>query len=138
MTGFSVSGGCQCGAVRYRVTEPARELYHCHCSMCRRLHGAVFASFAIVGRESFLIEHGDEILRRYDSSAGAYRCFCGHCGSQIYSDVAKFPDLRFYTIGALDGGAHPGHAAGNERHIFVGSKIPWWHITDDLPQAHES
>lgn len=135
---FALAGGCQCGAVRYRVAAPAREVYHCHCTMCRRLHGAVFASFAIVARDKFFIERGEDMLTRYDSSSGAYRCFCTRCGSQIYSDVRKWPDIRFYTVGTLDDGAHPGHAAANERHIYVASKVPWWHITDDLPQIAES
>ena len=136
--GFALTGGCQCGAVRYRVTAPAREVYHCHCGMCRRLHGAVFASFAIVARDRFVIERGEDTVKRYDSSSGAYRCFCARCGSQIYSDVQKWPDIRFYTVGTLDGGAHPGHAPANERHIYVGSKLPWWHIADGLPQIDES
>jgi hypothetical protein len=136
--GFALTGGCQCGAVRYRVTAPAREVYHCHCGICRRIHGAVFASFAIVARDRFVIECGEEVLRRYDSSSGAYRCFCMRCGSQIYSDVQKWTDIRFYAVGTLDGGAHPGHAPANERHIYVGSKLPWWHIADDLEQVDES
>ena len=138
MAEFAATGGCQCGAVRYRVTAPAGEVYHCHCGMCRRIHGAVFASFASVSRENFIIERGAESLRRFDSSAEGCRCFCTHCGSQIYSDVHKWPDRRFYTVGTLDSGAHPGHAPESERHIYVGSKLPWWHITDDLPQAEET
>jgi hypothetical protein len=98
----------------------------------------VFASFAIVPRSHFIIEKGADDLRRFDSSAESCRCFCVRCGSQVYSDVHKWPDLRFYTIGTLDGGAHPGNAPASERHIYVGSKIPWWHITDDLPQVEES
>ena len=135
---FALTGGCQCGAVRYRVTAAAQELYHCHCSMCRRLHGTVFASFAIVPRSHFIIEKGADDLRRFDSSAESCRCFCVRCGSQVYSDVHKWPDLRFYTVGTLDAGAHPGNAPASERHIYVGSKLPWWHITDDLPQVEES
>jgi len=138
MADFSITGGCQCGAVRYRVTAPANELSHCHCSICRRIHGAVFASFAIVSPEHFIVEQGAEGLQRYDSSPGAQRYFCSRCGSHIYGDVETLPDMRFYTVGSLDGGAHPGHAPENESHIYVGSKIPWWHITDNLPQTEES
>ena len=138
MVEFSVTGGCHCGAVRYRVTARADEVCHCHCSICRRVHGAAFASFAIVAPGSFAITHGAEQLSRYDSTPGVQRYFCSRCGAQIYSDVGKLPDIRFYTIGTLDGGVHPGHAPGQERHIYVGSKIPWWHIADDLRQDEES
>ena len=134
MTGFSVTGGCHCGAVRYRVAAPASEVCHCHCSICRRLHGAAFVSFALVPPDSFVVTQGADQLSRYDSSPGAQRYFCARCGAQIYSDVETLPDIRFYTVGTLDGGVHPGHAPEKERHIYVGSKMPWWHIQDDLPQ----
>jgi hypothetical protein len=137
MAEFSAAGGCHCGAVRYRVTAPANEVSHCHCSICRRVHGAAFASFAVVPPASFTITQGADRLTRYDSTPGVQRYFCARCGAQIYGDVDKLPDIRFYTIGTLDGGAHPGHAPANERHIYVGSKMPWWHIADDLPQDVE-
>jgi hypothetical protein len=133
----ALTGGCQCGTVRYRVEGPAREVSHCHCTICRRLHGAMFASFAIFLPRDFAIVQGAEFLTHYDSSPGAHRYFCGRCGSQIYSDVDVLPDDLFVTIGTLDDGAHPGHAPGREQHIFVGSKVPWWPITDGLPQFEE-
>ena len=137
MAGFSVTGGCHCGAVRYRVTAAADEVCHCHCSICRRVHGAVFASFAIVPPASFVVTEGADRLTRYDSTPGVQRFFCARCGAQIYGDVEKLPDIRFYSIGTLDGGVHPGHAPGKERHIYVESKMPWWLIADGLPQFAE-
>lgn len=136
MAEFAVEGGCHCGAVRYRVTAPAHEIVHCHCSICRRIHGAVFASFAIVRPQHFAVERGDDQLTRYDSTPGCHRYFCRRCGGHIYSRVDKLPDDLFYTIGTIDGGAHPG--PGPARHICVASKIPWWPITDDLPQSPET
>ena len=137
MAEFFVTGGCHCGAVRYRVSAPADEVCHCHCSICRRIHGAIFASFAIVRREDFIITRGAERLTRYDSTPGAHRYFCSGCGSQIYNDVDQLPHIRFYTAGTIDSGSHPGHAPERERHIYVGSKLPWWHITDNLQQDDE-
>ena len=134
MAEFSVTGGCHCGAVRYRVTAPADEVCHCHCSICRRVHGAAFASFAIVPPARFVVTEGADRLTCYDSTPGVRRYFCARCGAQIYGDVDKLPDIRFYTIGTLDGGVHPGHAPGRERHIYVSSKIPWWQIGDGLQQ----
>lgn len=114
---FALTGGCHCGAVRYRVTAPARELCHCHCSICRRIHGAVFASFAIVERTRFRIEHGADVLTRYDSSAGAQRYFCSRCGGQIYSDVDSLPEIRFYAVGTLDNGPSPRDRASHLRNL---------------------
>ncbi|MGH6959031.1 MAG: GFA family protein [Dongiaceae bacterium] len=138
MESFFRTGGCHCRAIRYRVTSPARETYHCHCSICRQIHGTLFASFAIVPPGDFVVTEGADRLTRYDSSPGVQRYFCRRCGGHIYSDVEKLPDIRFYTVGTLDGGAHPGHDAGHERHICVASKVPWWLITDNLPQSPET
>ena len=138
MTDFLLRGGCHCGAVRYSVHAPAQELCHCHCSICRRIHGAAFASFALVKPPAFVIEQGSDRLTRYDSSPGCSRYFCKRCGSHLYSDVESLPDVRFYTIGTLDGGAHPSQPPGAERHICVASKIPWWLIIDGLPQSPET
>jgi Glutathione-dependent formaldehyde-activating enzyme len=47
------SGGCLCGAVRYTVTGEIKDVSHCHCSMCRKAHGAAFATYASVSSQSF-------------------------------------------------------------------------------------
>jgi len=134
---FHLTGGCQCGAVRYRVEAPAQGLFHCHCSICRRIHGAMFASAAVVAADGFVIEAGADRLTRYESSPGSSRFFCSVCGSQVYAAAEQLPRIRFFTVGTLDGGSHPGHPHDQESHIFVGSKVPWWPITDDLPQHQE-
>lgn len=130
-----IRGSCQCGAVTYEVRAPAAEMYHCHCSMCRRCHGTLFATYATVPREH-LIVHGAENLRTYDSSADVHRHFCKTCGCQLVLDDDRWPDLKWFTPGTLDPGMHPGHPKSSEKHIFVASKVPWHEITDGLPQ-HE-
>ena len=137
MSEFRLSGGCQCGAVRYELRGPAQEVNHCHCSICRRLHGAMFASFAMLRPGDFVLLKGADVITRYQSSPGCGRFFCSRCGSQIYSDVDQLPKIRFVAVGTLDEGAHPGHPAGTEHHVYVGSKVPWWKITDGLPQYEE-
>ena len=137
MAHFPLTGGCQCGAVRYSLLAPAISVHHCHCSMCRKLHGAMFASFAIMPRDAVVIDRGADQLKRFDSSPTGERYFCRNCGCQIYSDVVVQPEIRYLAVGTLDGGAHPGHPPGSEEHIFVGSKVPWHAITDGLPQREE-
>ena len=137
MTEFKpMSGGCQCGTVRYEVRAPTVDLYHCHCSMCRKVHGAAFATLAIAPKESVVFVQGEENLTRFDSSEGVSRFFCKTCGCQMTIDVADDPGLRWFTPGTLDDGTPPG-AADKERHIFVGSKAKWFEIADDLPQFEE-
>ena len=130
----SLTGHCQCGAVHYRVTAAPRELYHCHCSMCRRCHGTVFATYAIVDRAHLVIERGEANLSRFDSSPPVHRLFCKTCGCQLFIDDDGRPDIRYFTPGTIDWTEHA-EAPAPPRHIFVGSKVPWFGIGDGLPQA---
>lgn len=127
-----IIGHCQCGAVRFEVRAPAQELYHCHCSICRRSHGSLFATYATVARDQLSILAGAEHLVPSDTSAEVRRWFCGRCGCQLLLDDRRWPHLKWYTPGTCDG--HPGHPAGSEKHIFVGSKLPWYRLSDGLPQ----
>ncbi len=132
-----LQGGCQCGAVRYEVRAPTTDLYHCHCSMCRKVHGAAFATLAIAPIESVVYVKGEDNLTRFDSSDGVSRFFCKTCGCQMTIDVADEPQSRWFTPGTLDDGVHPG-AGESERHIFVGSKLNWLHLDNVLPQSDEA
>ena len=133
---FALAGGCQCGAVRYRVSAPAIETMHCHCSVCRKVHGAMFVTFSDVPDDAFGIEQGAGNLSVFESSPGNGRYFCKTCSSVIYTKMPDLP-LTFVSTGTLDEGAHPGHAVGKESHIFWGSKAPWLAMADDLPKADE-
>jgi hypothetical protein len=81
------SGRCLCGAVRYEVRGPLRDVLICHCEECRRWHGHVSASTA--ARREDLVVHDDGALRWIDSprsDRAARRGFCGVCGSSLFWD----------------------------------------------------
>jgi hypothetical protein len=122
-----------CGGVKYQVTGPLTDLRNCHCSICRKAHGAAFRSRARVNASDFRFVQGEDLLTFYASSPGLRRGFCRVCGSPILSKYDA--DSSFYglAMGALDDdpGVRP------EVHIFVASKAPWFTITDDLPQFPE-
>ena len=82
---FKLSGGCQCGAVRYTIYEPARSTNHCHCSMCRKIHGALFASLSRVSEDKFTVDRGKDNLVNFDSSPQVHRKFCKTCGARSTS-----------------------------------------------------
>ena len=86
-TAALVTGGCQCGSVRYSMASPAKNTYHCHCLMCRKLHGALFATFSVCAKTAWVLEKGR--LTVFDSSPGVTCQFCGKCGCQILSSVAE-------------------------------------------------
>jgi hypothetical protein len=82
------SGGCLCGAVRYRVEGPLRDVLICHCEECRRWNGHFSASTA-ARREDLIVLDPDR-LRWVDSprsDAGARRGFCARCGSSLFWDA---------------------------------------------------
>ena len=131
MTGTKVdvraTGACLCGAVRYRVHGPLRQVIACHCSQCRRMSGHHVAATA-TARENLEIM-GLESLTWFCASPEARRGFCATCGATLFWQS----DSRGYTAiyaGSLDAGAGLTLAA----HIFVGDKGDYYNITDDLPQ----
>jgi hypothetical protein len=122
-------GRCQCGAVRYCLQAPIETAFNCHCSICRKLHGAAFASLGRVPLAAFRILSGDEYLSRYESSPGHQRLFCSTCGSRLGNLNAEEPHRLHLALGTLESSAPAPRA-----HVFVGSKADWWTITDALPQ----
>lgn len=124
------SGSCLCGGVKYEIVGRLSDVYHCHCSMCRKLHSAAFRTCAKVRSEDWRITKGQDVLKTYESSPGEHKVFCTTCGSSIFTKFDLRPEVYAFPLGTLD--TDPDVRA--DRHVFVGSKAPWFEITDDLPQ----
>lgn len=143
-----LSGGCACGRVRYAVASVAHELLHCHCSVCRRTHGSMFASYAAVPRGTVSITTGSDLLGKFVSSPAVRRYFCRNCGCQLLIEDDRGPQLIWYAVATLDSG-HPGHSIDREQHVFLDSRVSWFHLAepvqgttatpaDPVPAAHTS
>lgn len=78
-------GSCLCGAVRYEISGPLSGALNCHCTMCRKAHGAAFRSRARVKATDFRWICGEELVAYYASSPGNHRGFCGVCGAPLLS-----------------------------------------------------
>lgn len=128
---MKVQGGCLCGGIRYEIDGPITEVDNCHCSMCRRFHGAAFATYGKVSPEHFHWLSGENLLTVYETSPGIGWAFCRICGSSL--GIPGQGKLREIALGPLD--SDPG--VRPTAHIFVGSKAGWFQITDALPQHHE-
>ncbi|HUA90730.1 MAG TPA: GFA family protein [Steroidobacteraceae bacterium] len=115
------AGGCQCGAVRYQVAGPLRQVVACHCTQCRRITGHYLAATA--ARRSDFSLTSERALRWYDSSAGAQRGFCGECGATLFWQ-ARGRDYISIAAGSLD------DAAGLKIvcHIFCADKGAYYEI----------
>jgi hypothetical protein len=126
-----LSGGCLCGAVQYTVRDEFSYALNCHCSQCRRTTGSAFKPFGGIERDKFTVAKGAENLT-IDGTPDNHNAFCRSCGSLLYSVVrdGAFVHVTFGTL-ADNPTMHP------TAHIHVGSKAPWFTITDDLPQHEE-
>ncbi len=124
-----LAGGCHCGAVRYAVEPRARQIQHCHCSICRRTQGAVFATYAAVAREALVVEQGQRALASFASSSAVRRRFCRYCGCNLLLEDDRTPDVIWYTPATLDHG-YPGHAEEDEHHVFLDSRVRWFRLKE--------
>ena len=130
MEDSAILGGCLCGSVRYEITAALQDAEHCHCSMCRKAHGAAFSTNAVVPTDMLTVTHGADLLSEYQSSPNRRKCFCSNCGSQLFIRRLDKPEFTVVTLGTID--VDP--RAWPERHVFTGSKASWYEIADTLPQ----
>jgi hypothetical protein len=96
-----LTGGCQCGAIRYAVHAQPDHASICHCRMCQKAAGNLFGAFAGVKRAEFAWTRGQP--KNFNSSAVIARDFCGDCGTPLtYRPLDK--DRVSVALGSLD---HP-------------------------------
>jgi len=125
-----VTGKCLCETVSYEIEGPLGPIFNCHCSKCRRWHGAAFRTRASIGSDQFRWLSGEQNLTRYGSSENVTKYFCKTCGSPLISTYRDRPEVIGVPLGGLEGDIQ----GGPEAHIFTGSKASWHQITDSLPQ----
>ncbi len=126
-----LNGKCECGAVRYTVADEFRYAANCHCSNCRASTGSAFKPFAGIERERLeVVEGADRLMIVGEDDENHTRC--AECGSLLFS-VVRDGAWVHVAMGSLveEPSIRP------TEHIFVGSKAPWFEITDDLPQHEE-
>ena len=128
-----MTGRWQGARVQYEADCNLVDLCHCHCSICRRLHGAAFASCGGIYREKFAYVSGEDSIRIYPFSENSDSIFCSHCGSTLLVDFKSEADMLYLALGTVDGDLD----CPTGFHQFVASKAPWFTIHDDLPQYDE-
>ena len=127
MSALPVTGGCQCGAVRYALSVHPNGAHFCHCRMCQRAVGGPFAALAGVKRDQLSWTRGEPAV--FSSSSLADRGYCRDCGTPLYF-AYKAANRISVTIGSLD---YPeAHPIGV--HHGVESRMPWLKLCDGLPE----
>ncbi len=120
------SGGCQCGAVRYRATHLNDDAHICHCRMCQKAVANAFISLVSVETDKLSWTRG--AATEFMSSGNTARGFCARCGTPLYMRDLDGTKV-FLTIGSLDepNRVPPKRQVGNE------SRLDWFAALHDLP-----
>ncbi|CZF85735.1 GFA family protein [Grimontia marina] len=130
----SYKGQCLCGQIQYEVIHIEPKMGHCHCSMCRKFHGAAFATFGEAKEEDFRFTKGKDKLKVYVAENDTKRTFCENCGSSLLFEAANSDgSLVEFTLGTLETDV----PLKPDAHIFKKFKAQWYDITDELPQFDE-
>ena len=98
-----IRGSCLCGKIKFEAEERPGKIFNCYCSICRKSHGAAFATQVFVKGETLRILKGEEFLKEYFSGRG-YRAFCSNCGSRLMN-YAKDKSLYLsVALSSIDSG----------------------------------
>lgn len=121
------TGGCQCGAIRYEFYAPLENSHVCHCRMCQRATGGVFAALAGGSPDNFAWTRGTPAF--FASSNLARRGFCERCGTPLSFQYDAAGSRIYTTIGSLD---HP-EQVELVKQFGIESRLPWVKFCDNVP-----
>jgi hypothetical protein len=122
-----LTGGCQCGAVRYALTATPRGTVICHCRMCQKAGGAPFMAYAGVPLANLVFNRGKPAT--YASSDFAERGFCPACGTPLTYKMVN-GDRISVTLGSLD----DPNAFAPIAQLGVEKKLQWFATLSSLPE----
>lgn len=123
MIALPLDGGCQCRALRYRITAAPLMVYNCHCTNCQKISGGPFSTPVTILESAFAFVAGTPARIEWTSDAGTTRCgfFCATCGCRIAHGQVPSVGILSLRSGTLD---HPSwvEPVGD---IWLRSKQPW-------------
>lgn len=121
---FSVTGGCLCGAIRYRIARPVESALICHCQTCRRASGAPMVAWVTVETSAFAWLTVQPIA--YESSPGVVRTHCGICGTSLtYQSDQSQIDVTTASLDAPE-------AFPPDREVWLEHRLPWAPTTPSI------
>ncbi len=124
-----INGKCLCGKVEYSIPDNLIYAGYCHCFECRRWTGSPFSASGGVPTVDFKLVKGEDNLTCYKKGEHTLAYFCKSCSSMIYGDVQNY-QMTFVLLGTLN----ESPSLKPQWHIYTGSKVDWYQITDSLPQ----
>ncbi|NQZ30997.1 MAG: GFA family protein [Oceanospirillaceae bacterium] len=124
------AGGCLCGAIRYQISGPMRDVIACHCQQCQKSSGHHVAATR-VAMTDFKLNQSTR-LKWFHSSRSAKRGFCENCGSNLF--WTKEDGSISIFAGTLDQPC----GLRLSKHIFVEDKADYYDLTDNLPKFQKN
>lgn len=125
---MTLTGGCLCGAVRYRATGNPSSPTLCHCASCRKASGAPAVAWISMPMPGF--EWLDGTPKRFASSPGVERTFCGECGTPLTYQRKETPAEIDLMVGTFDDAA----PFGPIDQTWTEHQLPWWDKLGNLPK----
>ena len=123
-----INGSCLCGAVEFTADLPSKWCAHCHCSMCRKAHGAGYVTWVGFEHAQVSITEGTGQLTWHDSSPGAQRGFCHHCGSSMFFRSERWAGELHIAMGCINGEMDRSPQAN----VFFDRHVDWMPIDETL------
>ncbi len=130
-TDHPYQGQCLCGKIKYQVDAIEPKMGHCHCRMCRKFHGAAFATYGEARQENFHWLEGEALLSSFKADNGTVRQFCRNCGSSLtFAGDDGVQQVVEFALGTLDSEIDQ----LPDVHIFTDYRASWYDISDELPK----
>jgi len=131
---MKLTGGCQCGGIRYEVVGTPQQVVACYCTDCQRQSGSAFGMALVVNKEDFSITQGEPKIYASKSEAGRAKIggFCSECGNRIFHKNK----VRKGKVSVKPGTLGDTSILKPDVHIWTGSKQSWVTIPGDV-ETHE-
>ncbi len=126
----TIPGSCFCGAVQFEIDLPTAFCGHCHCSMCRRVHGAGYVTWIVVPYTQFRMTLGNEHLKVFHSSDHGRRSFCDVCSSSLFCESTHHPDVIDIVLANINGRID----RAPQSHFYFSNHVDWVPLEDKLPR----
>jgi hypothetical protein len=126
-----VNGSCLCGTVQFVAALPSKWCAHCHCTLCRKAHGAGYVTWVGFETDQVNFINGKEKLKWYESTPGAQRGFCKQCGSTLFFKSKRWAGELHITLACLDEAIDRQPQAN----VFFDQHVNWMSIDTTLKQV---
>ncbi len=124
-----LKGSCLCGGISYEYDGEITELAVCHCNMCKKAQGTALVTNAPIKTEQFTFLSGEDLLKSYYATPEKRRVFCSNCGSPIFSQLDKKPEIMRLRVGTVT----EGKIRTPDYQIYCASKAEWLVLDDNKP-----